>query len=94
MPAIGVITRAGTVSPQGALAFKMLADLKGCVVGGLSSVAGAASGKGGIPFTIEGTTSDPKFMADVGDMVGGALTANSVTLPRGRSLEPRTSQRV
>lgn len=71
VPAIGVITGAGTVSPAGALAFKMLADLRGGMVGGLSKVAGASSGKGGIPFAIEGTTSSPKFIPDVGGVVGG-----------------------
>lgn len=71
VPAIGVITGAGTVSPSGELAFKMLANLQGGMVGGLSKVAGATSGKGGIPFAIEGTESDPKFIPDVGGVVGG-----------------------
>jgi AsmA protein len=70
LPAIGVITGAGTVSPAGALAFKMVADLHGGMVGGLSKVAGEGSGKGGIPFAIEGTTSSPKFVPDVGGVVG------------------------
>jgi len=71
VPAIGVITGGGTVSPEGALAFKMLADLHGGMVGGLSKVAAAGSGKSGIPFAIEGTTSNPKFIPDVGGVVGG-----------------------
>ena len=75
VPAIGVITGAGTVSPAGDLAFKMLADLQGGVVGGLSKIAGATSGKGGIPFAIEGTTSNPKFVPDLGGAVGGAVGA-------------------
>jgi AsmA protein len=72
VPALGVITGAGTVSPEGALAFKMVADLHGGMVGGLSKVAGARSGEGGIPFAIEGTTSNPKFIPDVGGAVAGA----------------------
>ena len=71
VPAIGVITGAGTVSPAGALAFKMLADLHGGMAGGLTQVAGMGSGKGGIPFAIEGTTASPKFIPDVKGMVGG-----------------------
>ncbi len=71
VPAIGVITGAGTISPAGALNFKMLANLKGGVVGGLSQVAAAGSGKGGIPFAIEGTTASPHFIPDMGGMVGG-----------------------
>jgi len=71
VPAIGVITGAGTVSPAGALAFKMLADLKGGMAGGGTQVAALGSGKGGIPFSIAGTTSNPQFIPDVKGMVGG-----------------------
>jgi len=49
----------------------MVADLHGGAVGGLSKVVGAGSGKGGIGFAIEGTSSDPKFIPDVGGVVGG-----------------------
>jgi len=73
VPAIGVITGAGTVSPGGELNFKMLADLHGGVVGGVSQMAAMGSGKNGIPFAIEGTASNPKFIPDVKGMVGGAL---------------------
>ena len=84
VPAIGVITGAGTVSPAGELAFKMLANLKGGMVGGLSKVAGAASGQGGIPFAITGTTSDPKFVPDVGGVVTGLATAGVGNLTKGQ----------
>jgi AsmA protein len=71
VPAIGVITGAGTVSPAGALAFKMLANLHGGVAGGLAQVAGVSSGKGGIPFSIAGTTSKPEFVPDIKGMATG-----------------------
>jgi AsmA protein len=75
VPAIGVITGAGTVSPAGALNFKMLANLHGGMAGGLAQVAGA--GKGGIPFSIAGTTAKPEFVPDLkgiaGGLAGGAL---------------------
>jgi len=71
VPAIGVITGAGTVSPAGALNFKMLANLHGGVAGGLAQVAGMGSGKGGIPFSIAGTTSKPEFVPDLKGMAGG-----------------------
>jgi hypothetical protein len=65
------------VSPAGALNFKMLADLKGGVAGELTQVASLGSGKGGIPFAIEGTTSNPHFIPDMtavaGDIAQGAL---------------------
>jgi len=71
IPALGVITGAGTVSPAGTLAFKMLASLQGGVAGGLSQMAGLGSAKGGIPFSIAGTTSKPEFVPDVKGMATG-----------------------
>jgi len=57
VPSIGVVTGAGTVSPANQLAFKMNAALGGM----------------GIPFSVEGTTSDPKFVPDVKGMATGLL---------------------
>jgi AsmA protein len=74
VPAIGVITGAGMVSPAGALNFKMLANLHGGMVGGLAQVAGGGKG---IPFSIAGTTAKPEFIPDVKGLAtglaGGAL---------------------
>ena len=74
VPAIGVITGAGTVSPAGGLNFKMLANLQGGMVGSLAQVAGGGKG---IPFSIAGTTAKPEFIPDVKGMAtglaGGAL---------------------
>ena len=69
VPAIGVITGAGTVSPAGDLAFKMLANLQGGMAGGLTQVAGMGNSKG-IPFTISGTTSNPHFVPDMAGVAG------------------------
>lgn len=57
VPAIGVLTGNGTVSPSNQLAFKMNAQ-----VGGM-----------GIPFGVTGTTSDPKFTPDVKGIATGLL---------------------
>jgi AsmA protein len=84
VPAIGVITGGGTVSPEGALAFKMLANLHGGMVGGLSQIAAAGSGKGGIPFAVEGTTSNPKFIPDVGGVVGGLAKGELGNFAKGQ----------
>jgi AsmA protein len=76
IPALGTVTGNGTISPAGALDYKMNASLSGGVVTGLTQLAGigGSGGKGsGIPFFIQGTTSDPKFMPDVKGMVGGQL---------------------
>ena len=57
VPAIGVMTGAGTVSPANQLAFKMKADVAGMSV----------------PFGIAGTTSNPKFTPDVRGIATGLL---------------------
>jgi AsmA protein len=57
VPAIGVLTGTGTVSPSNELAFKMKADVQGT----------------GIPFGITGTTSNPKFTPDVKGIATGLL---------------------
>ena len=84
VPAIGVITGAGTVGPAGELAFKMLANLHGGVVGGLSKIAGASSGQGGIPFAIEGTTASPKFVPEVGGAVVGLAKGEIGNIAKGQ----------
>jgi AsmA protein len=57
IPSIGVLTGDGTVSPANDLAFKMTADLAGLK----------------IPFSVAGTTADPKFTPDMKGMATGLL---------------------
>src|SRR6266480_4651821 len=71
IPALGTLTGTGTISPSGALNYHMTANLAGAAVTGLSQIAG---GKGGsIPFFIQGTTSDPKFVPDVQGILNSRL---------------------
>ncbi len=79
IPSLGTVTGAGTVSPNNALDFKMLANLAGAGAG-LTKAVGM--GSGGIPVTITGTTSDPKFMPDVKGVVGNELKG---LIPGGKS---------
>lgn len=73
VPSIGTVTGNGAVSPQNALDYKMQASLSGTTVSGLSQLAGM-SGKGAtIPFFIQGTASDPKFVPDVKGMLNSGL---------------------
>ena len=67
VPSIGDITGAGTVSPAHELAFKMRAALHG-----MATVAELGS-KGGIPFTISGTSDSPSFKPDVKDLATDKL---------------------
>ena len=73
IPALGTVTGDGTISPAGALDYKMSASLSGGVVTGLTQLAGMGGKGGSIPFFIQGTTSDPKFVPDVKGMVGSQL---------------------
>jgi AsmA protein len=74
VPSIGVVTGSGTVSPTGALDFHMVAKLTGGT-GGVTQLAGLGGGVGGggIPFMIQGTTSNPTFLPDVKGMATGAM---------------------
>lgn len=73
IPAFGVLTGEGTVSPSNALDFKMTAALTGGTVTGVTQMVGLGGKGGSIPFTIQGTTSDPKFVPDIKGMAGGLL---------------------
>jgi AsmA protein len=74
MPSLGTVTGAGSISPSNALDFKMVANLNGGAVSGLTQMAGLGSkGTGGIPVTITGTTSNPTFMPDMKGMVNSQL---------------------
>ena len=70
IPSLGVVTGSGTISPQNALNYHMEAKVSGGMVGGLTQLAGLGGKSGaGIPFFIQGTTSDPKFSPDVKGML-------------------------
>jgi AsmA protein len=77
VPSIGTITGTANVSASGQLDCKMSAKLAaGNPVGALTSGIGALTGGGkssggGIPFKIQGTTSNPVFYPDVAGALGG-----------------------
>jgi AsmA protein len=74
IPALGTVTGAGTISPSNALDFKMVANLNGGAVSGLTQMAGLGNkGSGGIPVTITGTTSNPTFLPDMKGMANSQL---------------------
>jgi AsmA protein len=66
-PAIGELSGAGTVSPANAINFKMRAKLK---TGGMMTVL-SPSGETSIPFSIQGTSAEPKFIPDVKGIISG-----------------------
>jgi len=72
IPALGIVTGDGTVNSSGALNFGMNATLSGG--SGVVQKSGmGGQGGDGIPFSIQGTGSDPKFVADVKSMAGNAI---------------------
>ncbi|HEY1923712.1 MAG TPA: AsmA family protein [Candidatus Acidoferrum sp.] len=89
MPQLGSLVGGGTINSKNALDFKMaatLTDALGAVaspVGSAGSMLGQAMGGGAggskckssttIPFQIQGTTADPKFVPDVGGLAAGML---------------------
>ena len=77
VPGIGTITGTGTISPNNALNFKMIAKLSqagaGGTLGALTGLTRIGAAQNGIPFLIQGTTSLPVFIPDVGGIVAGGL---------------------
>ncbi len=85
---IGTITGNGTISADHALNFKMLAKLSGIsqspigAIAGIAGMAGLGGKQGiaagmasnGIPFTIQGTTSNPTFVPDIAGLAKGLGT--------------------
>ena len=98
VPAIASMTGSGTIGGDQALNFQMVANLSTSnspmgKIGGLASAGGGPKGSaGGIPFRIQGTTSKPEFVPEVGAMAGnlvkgvvGSVPANGQNL--GKQVE-------
>lgn len=85
VPGVGNLAGAGTVDSKNNLDFKMAATLTstlgdvGSPVSDVGSLLGKAGGGGGcktgttVPFQVQGTTADPKFVPDVGGLAAGML---------------------
>ncbi len=71
MPALGDVTGAGTIANQN-LNFKMVAKLQ-TTGGGLIGAAGGKAGSQSVPFSITGTSSNPKFTPDTNALVQNAI---------------------
>jgi AsmA protein len=86
LPSLGNLTGAGTVDSKNNLDFKMAATLTsklgdvgspvsdaGSLLGKMGGGAGNCKGGTTVPFQIQGTTADPKFIPDVGGLAAGML---------------------
>ena len=77
VPEIGTLTGNGAISANNALNFRMLAKLAngGGMLGQVAALNPLRqAGSGGIPFLIQGTTSNPVFLPDVKGVLGQALS--------------------
>ena len=87
VPAIGSMTGSGTIGADKALNFLMVAHLSassnpmGKIVGLTSTGGGQKGSQGGIPFKIQGTTSKPEFIPEVGAMAGSIVKGAVGSVP-------------
>ncbi len=72
IPSLGVLTGAGTISPAGALDFSMVADLQTARSEARADRTGRGGDRGGVAFKIQGTTSNPTFVPEIGSVAGEA----------------------
>jgi len=82
VPAIGSMTGNGTISPKQELSYQMVAKLSNSAspLGGIAKLASAGNASGGIPFKIQGTTSNPSFIPDLAGMTSG-ITKGITSVP-------------
>ena len=73
IPALGVLTGSGTISPGGAMEFKMTALLNGAMATAVTKLAGLGDQAQSVPFFIRGTTSNPSFVPDMGGLLKGPM---------------------
>ncbi len=80
VPTLGTLTGAGTVDAKNDLDFKMFATLTGSTGGVATVIKGER-----IPFLIQGTTADPKFVPDVKGLASAMLKSRLGSLIPGSS---------
>jgi AsmA protein len=75
LPALGRLQGGGTIAPNGALDFKMVATLKRMAggAGQLVQLVSFGHPESGIPFRVSGTTSSPVFAPDVARVAADAV---------------------
>ncbi|MGB2669699.1 MAG: AsmA family protein [Candidatus Acidiferrum sp.] len=90
IPSLGSLSGAGTVDSKNTLDFKMEATVTSTLgdvaspVSSMSGLVGKATGGGSgcksgttVPFQIQGTTADPKFIPDVGGLAAGLFKSQA-----------------
>jgi len=95
IPALGEVTGGGTMSADNNLDFRMVAALSSNgIAGGVTDALGGLMGGGGgakgtkLPFRIQGTSSDPKFIPDVNGVATGMLGSLTGNLTKSKKGKP------
>jgi hypothetical protein len=88
VPEIGTLTGSGTIDSQKALNFRMVANMaSGGTIANLAARAGLGGAAGrNIPFLIQGTTAEPRFLPDAQGMVRSGVS-NFLSPPQGENEE-------
>lgn len=98
VPAIGTLTGNGVIGANNSLDFKMLVKLatgSGSLLGQLTSVSAAVQNKG-LPFLVQGTTANPKFLPAIGNDLKELkqnLKATFLQTAQGQQSDPSKTQK-
>lgn len=79
-PGLGLLTGSGTIGTSHQLAFQMKASLR--PTGGIIAIVNRSNKDTVIPFFVRGTTSNPKFIADMRGMAQGIAKQNTERMGR------------
>jgi AsmA protein len=98
VPSLGIVTGNGVIAGDNSLDFKMLIKLSGTANNLLGSLTGgsAAASSQGLPFLIQGKTSNPVFRPALGGAVSGNLQnslLNAVQGNKGNKTDQQNQQK-
>ncbi|HET9182110.1 MAG TPA: AsmA family protein [Candidatus Angelobacter sp.] len=95
VPSMGTLSGNGTIGSNNSLDFKMLLKLSktsGGLLGNLTPVSTALQNKG-VPFLIQGTTQNPKFLPAIGSQAKG-LAQGLLGAAKGNNLQGQQKQNL
>ena len=95
IPSLGTLTGAGIIGANNSLDFRMLAKLNAgsSTPGGAGPLASLGQGANGLPFRIQGTTSNPVFVPDFPGTMPKSLASPSQTQGLSQILGGLTGKR-
>jgi AsmA protein len=94
VPSLGMVTGNGVIAGDNSLDFKMLVKLSNSannLVGSLTGISASAQSNG-LPFLIQGKTSNPVFRPALGNAVSGNLQNSLLQAVQGKGNKTDTQQ--